>query len=230
MLKLLLIEDDPDLAQLIASALEKEHYSVDLCSDGETGMLYALNPDYGYDLAIIDRMLPVIDGLSIVRAMRRKGIQLPVLMITALGGLDDRVEGLDGGADDYLVKPFHLRELSARVRALTRRPQTFHEQQLLQYGDLTLDEAARTLSFGAESLQLTAKEAALLATLMQHPETLQAKERLLLRVWGSDTAVESGNLDNYISFLRKRLRALGSRCVITTVYGSGYLLEVQHHA
>ena len=179
MLKLLLIEDDPDLAQLIASALEKEHYSVDLCSDGESGMLYALNPDYGYDLAIIDRMLPVIDGLSIVRAMRRKGIQLPVLMITALGGLDDRVEGLDGGA---------------------------------------------------ESLQLTAKEAALLATLMQHPETLQAKERLLLRVWGSDTAVESGNLDNYISFLRKRLRALDSRCVITTVYGSGYLLEVQHHA
>ena len=225
MLKLLLIEDDPDLAQLIASALEKEHYSVDLCSDGETGLLYALNPDYGYDLAIIDRMLPVIGGLSIVRAM-----QLPVLMITALGGLDDRIEGLDGGADDYLVKPFHLRELSARVRALTRRPQTFHEQQLLQYGDLTLDEAARTLSCGAESLQLTAKEAALLATLMQHPETLQAKERLLLRVWGSDTAVESGNLDNYISFLRKRLRALGSRCVITTVYGSGYLLEVQHHA
>ena len=112
MLKLLLIEDDPDLAQLIASALEKEHYSVDLCSDGETGLLYALNPDYGYDLAIIDRMLPVIDGLSIVRAMRRKGIQLPVLVITALGGLDDRVEGLDGGADDYLVKPFHLRELS----------------------------------------------------------------------------------------------------------------------
>ena len=151
-------------------------------------------------------------------------------MITARGGLDDRVDGLDGGADDYLVKPFHLRELSARVRALTRRPQTFHEQQLLLYGDLTLDEAARTLSCGAESLQLTAKEAALLATLMQHLETLQAKERLLLRVWGSDTAVESGNLDNYISFLRKRLRARGSCCVITTVYGRGYLVEVQHLA
>lgn len=228
--KILLIEDDPDLAQIICQALEKEGDTIDHCADGESGLAYALNADLGYDLAIIDRMLPVIDGLTIVRAMRRKGIQLPVLIITALGGLDDRVEGLDGGADDYLVKPFHLRELSARVRALTRRPAALHEDALLQAGDLTLDEAARTLSCGKAQLSLTAKETALLAALMRAPETLQLKERLLLRVWGSDTTVEPGNLDNYISFLRKRLRTLESRCAIVTVYGSGFLLTVNGDA
>lgn len=229
MLKILLIEDDQDLALVIRQALEKEGHLVDHCADGETGLLYALG-DYGYDLAIIDRMLPIIDGLMIIQAMRRKGIQLPVLIITALGGLDDRVEGLDGGADDYLVKPFHLRELSARVRALTRRPQTLRAPSHLCAGDLCLDEASRTLSCGARNVQLTAKETALLAALLKQPGILQTKERLLLKVWGSDTAVEPGNLDNYISFLRKRLRTLESRCMITTIYGSGYLLEVKEDA
>lgn len=230
MLKILLIEDDPDLALVIRQALEKDGASVECCADGESGMLYALNPDYGYDLAIIDRMLPVLDGLTIVQAMRRKGIQLPVLLITALGGLDDRVEGLDGGADDYLVKPFHLRELSARVRALTRRPPALNAETALHYGDLTLDEATLQLTAGSQSLTLTARECALLAALMRTPETLHSKERLLLRVWGSDTTVEIGNLDNYISFLRKRLRTLQSRCVITTIYGKGYRLEVRDDA
>lgn len=228
MLKILLIEDDPDLALVIRQALENEGNIIDHCSDGETGMLYALNDTYGYDLAIIDRMLPVIDGLTIVRAMRRKGLQLPVLIITALGGLDDRVDGLDGGADDYLVKPFHLRELSARVRALTRRPLTLHDDPILAYGDLRLDETTRTLFCNTHSLTLTAKETALLAVFLQQPEMLHAKERLLLKVWGSDTAVEPGNLDNYISFLRKRLRTLKSHCIITTVYGNGYKLEEGH--
>lgn len=228
MLKILLIEDDPELALVIHQSLEKEGHTIDHCSDGETGLLYALNDTYGYDLAIIDRMLPVIDGLTIVRAMRRKGLQLPVLIITALGGLDDRVDGLDGGADDYLVKPFHLRELSARVRALTRRPLTLRDEPILSFADLRLDEATRTLFCGAHNLTLTAKETALLAVFLQQPETLHAKERLLLKVWGSDTTVEPGNLDNYISFLRKRLHTLNSRCVITTVYGNGYKLEERH--
>lgn len=228
MLKILLIEDDAELATVIRQTLEREDATVDWCGDGESGLLYALNPDYGYDLAIIDRMLPVIDGLTIVRALRNKGLQLPVLIITALGGLDDRVAGLDGGADDYLVKPFHLRELSARVRALTRRPPLLQEDTTLTYGDLTLLEATRTLRCGEHSVQLTAKETALLAALMQQPEQLHGKERLLLKVWGSNTAVEPGNLDNYISFLRKRLRSLESHCAITTIYGSGYRLEVRH--
>lgn len=231
MKKILLLEDDEALASAIIYALEKAGHTVDHASDGERGLLYALGADYGYDLAIIDRMLPGLDGLTIIRAMRGKGLLMPVLVITALGGLDDRVDGLDSGADDYLVKPFHLRELSARVRALTRRSPVLCDTKLLQAGDLVLDDAARLLSCGdLPPLSLTAKETALLAALMQHPNTLQTKERLLLRVWGSDTTVETGNLDNYISFLRKRLRTLQSRCTITTVYGSGYMLEVPYHA
>ena len=112
-MKILLVEDDAELCSVIQKALEKEKYIVDCVSDGETAMFYALNTEYAYDLAIIDRMLPVIDGLTIIKAMRKKGIRIPVIIITAMDALDNRIEGLDGGADDYLVKPFHIRELSA---------------------------------------------------------------------------------------------------------------------
>lgn len=139
MIKILLMEDDLDLCQSIQQELMKNGYSVDCCNDGEMAMLYALNTDYGYDLAIVDRMLPVIDGLTIIKAMRRKNIQIPVIIITGMSALDDRVDGLDGGADDYLVKPFHIRELMARVRALTRRPQQIQDIGLLSYADLHLD-------------------------------------------------------------------------------------------
>lgn len=129
MIKILLMEDDLDLCQSIQQELMKNGYSVDCCNDGEIAMLYALNTDYGYDLAIVDRMLPVIDGLTIIKAMRRKNIQIPVIIITGMSALDDRVDGLDGGADDYLVKPFHIRELMARVRALTRGRSKFRKQR-----------------------------------------------------------------------------------------------------
>ena len=114
-MKILLLEDDLELCKNIKISLEKENYMVDCCNDGETAMLYALNTDYAYDLAIVDRMLPIIDGLTIIKSMRRKGISIPILIITAMSTLDNRVEGLDGGADDYLVKPFHIKELLARV-------------------------------------------------------------------------------------------------------------------
>lgn len=114
MIKILLMEDDLNLCQSIQQALKKEGYSVDCCNDGESAMIYALNTDYGYDLAIVDRMLPIIDGLTIIKAMRRKQIQIPVIIITGMSALDDRVDGLDSGADDYLIKPFHIRELMAR--------------------------------------------------------------------------------------------------------------------
>ena len=133
MIKVLLLEDDLDLSSAIQQELIRNGYSVDCLSDGETGMLYALNKDYGYDLAIVDRMLPVIDGLTIIKSMRRKDIQIPVIIITGMSALDDRIDGLDGGADDYLVKPFHIRELLARVRALTRRPGKMQETQVLSF-------------------------------------------------------------------------------------------------
>lgn len=224
-MKILLLEDDLELCKNIKNALEKEHYTVDYCNDGETAMLYALNIDYAYDIAIIDRMLPIIDGLTIIKAMRRKGISIPVIIITAMSTLDNRVEGLDGGADDYLVKPFHIKELLARVRALTRRPATIQLSSALQYGDLAFDKDSRTLSTPTHSLLLTAKESDLTFVFMQNPEIIFSREQLILKIWGSSSEVEAGNVDNYISFLRKRLKELQSQCKITTVYGAGYKLE-----
>ena len=191
-------------------------------------MLYALNTDLGYELAIVDRMLPIIDGLTIIKSMRRKGINIPVIIITGMSALDDRIDGLDGGADDYLVKPFHVRELLARVRALTRRPYEMKETNILTYADLTFDRVNRLLQKGSQSLTLTAKETELLYSLMRTPETQLTKEQLILRVWGADSNIEPGNVENYISFLRKRLKELQSQCEIRTVYGSGYKLERSH--
>ena len=227
-MRVLLLEDDLILCDTIEQALGVEGYSVDSCHDGETAMLYALNTDSDYELAIVDRMLPIIDGLTIIKSMRRKGINVPVLIITGMSALDDRIDGLDGGADDYLVKPFHIRELLARVRALTRRPYEMKETNILTYADLTFDRVNRLLQKGSQSLTLTAKETELLYSLMRTPETQLTKEQLILRVWGADSNIEPGNVENYISFLRKRLKELQSQCEIKTVYGSGYKLERSH--
>lgn len=227
-MRVLLLEDDLNLCGTIEEALGKEGYSVDSCHDGETAMLYALNTDLGYELAIVDRMLPIIDGLTIIKSMRRKGINIPVIIITGMSALDDRIDGLDGGADDYLVKPFHVRELLARVRALTRRPYEMKETNILTYADLTFDRVNRLLQKESQSLTLTAKETELLYSLMRTPETQLTKEQLILRVWGADSNIEPGNVENYISFLRKRLKELQSQCEIKTVYGSGYKLERSH--
>lgn len=227
-MKILVLEDDKNLCAAIQKALEKNGYLVDCCGDGETAMLYALNREYAYDLAIIDRMVPIIDGLTILKAMRGKGIQIPVILITGMSALEDRVEGLDGGADDYLVKPFHMEELLARTRALIRRPGEIRQQDVLRYGDLTLDKWERSLATPEKSLALTGKEAELLSVLMRQPDTLFSRERLVLKIWGSFSEVESGNVDNYVSFLRKRLRELNSVCQIKTVYGAGYKLVATH--
>lgn len=227
-MKILLLEDDELLCDSIRKALEREDHIVDCCGDGETGMLYALNTQYAYDIAVVDRMLPVIDGLTIIKAMRKKDIRIPVIIITGMGELDDRIEGLDGGADDYLVKPFHIKELLARVRALTRRPTGLQMSEKISYGDLTLDKENRVIISGETSLRLTAKEAELFRVFIQTPETLFNREQLVAKIWGSSAEVEAGNVDNYVSFLRRRLKELKSVCKITTVYGAGYKLEKSH--
>ena len=227
-MRVLLLEDDLILCDTIEQALGVEGYSVDSCHDGETAMLYALNTDSDYELAIVDRMLPIIDGLTIIKSMRRKGINVPVLIITGMSALDDRIDGLDGGADDYLVKPFHIRELLARVRALTRRPYEIRETNSLTYSDLSFDRVNRILRRGDQELTLTGKEAELLYHFMKTPKTLLTKEQLVLRVWGANSDVEPGNVENYISCLRKRLKELHSQCEIKTVYGTGYKLECSH--
>jgi two-component system response regulator ArlR len=150
-MKILLIEDDTQLCMTIKEQLTKEGYIVDTCNAGDEAFLYAVDPDNDYDLAIIDRMLPIIDGLSIIKAMRQKNIQIPVIIITGLSELNDKIEGLDNGADDYLIKPFHIKELSARIRALVRRPPQIKENLTLEIDDLSLNLAtnyrATTLLF-----------------------------------------------------------------------------------
>lgn len=224
-MKVLLLEDDLDLSRSIEKELKKNGYVVDSCHDGEIGMLYALNIDYAYDIAVVDRMLPIIDGLTIIKAMRKKNIHIPVIIITGMFQLDDRIEGLDGGADDYLVKPFHIRELLARVRALTRRPSEIQNTSIFSYADLSLDKDNRKLSCNNHSLILTVKESELLSVFMKNPEKLFSREQLVLKVWGTTSDVEQGNVDNYISFLRKRLKELKSHSELKTVYGTGYQLE-----
>ena len=226
--KILLLEDDLNLCSSIQEALQRNRYIVDSCNDGETAMLYALNTEYSYDLAIIDRMLPIIDGMSIIKAMRRKGITIPVIIITGMSELNDRIEGLDNGADDYLVKPFHIPELLARIRALTRRPSEIKQEKNFCFSDLSFSPTERILSCGTNSLLLTARESELLTVFISHPDILFSREQLINKIWGTDADIMPGNVDNYISFLRKRLKEIGSGCEIKTVYGAGYKLEKKH--
>ncbi len=227
-MKILLLEDDQYLCDNIKQQLTKEGYLVDACQDGETGFWLGLDRNNGYDLAIIDRMLPVVDGLTIIKAMRSKKIQIPVIIVTGMSDLQDRIEGLDSGADDYLLKPFHMGELLARIRALIRRPANLTENSQLTYHDLILDLAKRQISCKEKYLTLTPTEFHLMNAFLDRPNTLLNREQLMQKVWETGAAVEPGNLDNYIYFLRRRLRTLESACKLTAVYGSGYILEVDH--
>ena len=225
-MRVLLVEDDLNLSAVIAEQLQKEGYLTDCCEDGELALSYALNPEYTYDIVLLARMLPIIDGLTVLKAMRQKQIWTPVIVITGLGELDDKIDGLDCGADDYLVKPFHIKELLARMRALIRRPADIVEKSVLVAFDLTFDTQLRRLSYQSHSVLLTQKEADLLAVFMENPDKTHSREQLLWKVWGGATEVEAGNVDNYIHFLRKRLRELNCKTQIKTVYGAGYRLEV----
>ena len=220
-MRVLLVEDNLNLSAVIAEQLQKEGYLTDCCEDGELALSYALNPEYTYDIVLLDRMLPIIDGLTVLKAMRQKQIWTPVIVITGLGELDDKIDGLDCGADDYLVKPFHIKELLARMRALIRRPADIVEKSVLVAFDLTFDTQLRRLSYQSHSVLLTQKEADLLAVFMENPDKTHSREQLLWKVWGGATEVEAGNVDNFIHFLRKRLRELNCKTQIKTVYGAG---------
>ena len=195
-MRILLIEDDRALCTALLPALQAAGYTVDTCHDGADGK--ALLCGGAYDVCVLDRMLPGLDGLSLLRAARAKGCTTPVLMLTALSGINDRVDGLDAGADDYLGKPFDTRELLAQL----------------------------TLSGPKAAAALTKREADLLEVLLRTPGQLQTRAVLLARVWGPLAEVEDANLDCYIHFVRRRLKAVGSAVTITTVRGSGYKAEV----
>ncbi len=222
-MRILLIEDDVNLCKLLQFQLEKEHHQVDLCHDGRDGLDLFLED--AHDLILLDRMLPTMNGLLVLKKARQAGISTPVIMITALGELYDRIEGLDGGADDYIVKPFEVEELTARIRSLGRRTGKWEADNSLHFCDISYDCASRMLYGPGDSLRLSGREGCLLETFIRNPNTLFRRSALLFRVWGTETEVEESNLDTYIHYLRKRLSYVGSRLHLKTIRGIGYQLE-----
>jgi len=224
-MRILLIEDEHKIARALKKALEQENYAVDVAYDGDDG--YAMATTEPYDTAIIDRMLPGDhDGMQIVRAMRDAKIHTPVLMLTALGSITNRTEGLDNGADDYLVKPFALEELLARVRALLRRPQ---EQQstVLRAGDLTLDTVTYEVKRDETPIQLTGKEFALLEYLLRNQNRPLPKELIISHVWDYDADILPNTVEVYIKYLRAKIDQPFSKKppLLHTVRGFGYKLQ-----
>lgn len=223
-MRLLLVEDDSDLALALKQRLIQEGYDCDVCQSGADAAFYLQSG--GYSAAVLDRMLPEKDGLTILREMRSGGNETPVLMLTALDTVKDRTDGLDAGADDYLVKPFAMPELLSRIRALIRRPPVLREVSLLRFADLSLDARQCKLKSAQAEQTLSRKETSVLELFFEHPERVLSRAELLSRGWGGDEAVEDGNVDNYIYFLRRRLKAAGSRASIKTVHGVGYQLTL----
>lgn len=224
-MRILLIEDEHKIARALKKALEQESYAVDVVYDGDEG--HAMATTEPYDLAIIDRMLPgEYDGLAIVKAMRSAKIHTPVLILTAIGGIKDRAEGLDNGADDYMVKPFALEELLARVRALLRRPK---EQQptILSAGDLTLNTVTFEVKRAGNVIQLTGKEFALLEYLLRNQGRPLPKELIIAHVWDYDADILPNTVEVYIKYLRAKIDQPFETPLIHTVRGFGYKLQVE---
>ena len=225
-MRVLIVEDDRKLAKLMASVLEKEHYVVDVAHDGDTGLDLALHAPY--DLAIIDWMLPGRDGLSVCRAIRMARLPVAILLLTARGQVEDRVLGLDSGADDYLIKPFAFDELLARLRALGRRFTTAEAiGNELRAGDLVLDLRAHSARRGSQVLDLTATEWRLLEYFVRHAGQLLTRQQLLDAVWSYDKNVQPSAVEVYVSYLRRKLHIPRRPDPIITVRGIGYRLTAE---
>lgn len=222
-MRILIVEDEHKIARALRKALEQENYAVDIAYDGDEA--HGLATTEPYDLAIIDRMIPgAYDGLEIVREMRKAKIHTPVLLLTALGTTSDKTKGLDSGADDYLVKPFALEELLARVRALLRRPQEQHEI-VLNVADLTLDTVTFNVSRGGKNIHLTSKEFSLLEYLMRHAGRPMSKENIIAHVWDYDADVLHNTVEVYIKYLRNKIDSPFKKPLLHTVRGFGYKIE-----
>ena len=222
-MRILLVEDEEFMAQAVAQVLEKNNYTVDLAHDGEYGLDCTLSGIY--DIIILDIMLPGRSGLEILKTLRQEKIAVPVLLLTAKSETEDKVTGLDLGADDYLTKPFEMQELLARLRVLARRKQEISAQSGCVWGDILLNPYTLTLYCGSQSFKLTLKESQLLEILMAARGGVISKDRIIEKVWGFDSEAEDRHVEVYISFLRKKLKALGAETSIETVRGMGYALR-----
>ena len=223
-MKILIVEDDNRIAMPLAKDLRHQHHSVDMAKDGMEGWEYALAA--AYDLILLDIMLPCLDGISLCKKLRSAQCQSIILMLTARDTTSDKVIGLDAGADDYLVKPFKLEELSARIRALQRRSREL-TPTLLQHGELRLEPASQTVTYGKKLLSLTPKEYLLLEYFMRHPGQVLSRSALLDQLWEFDQDSGEGTVKTHLTNLRSKLKAAGgSKDFIETVYGMGYRLMI----
>ena len=219
-MRILYVEDEKFLAEAVIHLLKKEKIMVDWAADGEEGLSLALKPNH--DCIVLDIMLPKMSGLDILKIVRARGIKTPIIMLSALNEVEDKIRGLEYGADDYLAKPFKTAELIARINALTRRPPLV-EQKEITFEDLTFDPANRTLN----GVSLTDKEAEIFLMLVKSPDAAVTKSHILAHVWGAESELEENYVEVYMSYLRKKMRGLKSKVSIKTIRNLGYKLDVQ---
>jgi DNA-binding response OmpR family regulator len=222
-MRILVVEDEEKVASFVRKGLEQSAYTVDVASSGEEGLDYAAINEYA--AIVLDIMLPGRDGLSVVRELRTRGIAAPVLALTARSALEDRIQGLDSGCDDYLAKPFAFDELLARLRALLRRQTGSNRSPRLEYAGLVLDPVTRAVTRDGRPIELTNKEYALLEMLLRHPGQVYTRTAILESVWGYDFDAGSNVLEVYMNFLRKKVDHGGERKLLHTVRGVGYVLR-----
>jgi two-component system OmpR family response regulator len=226
-MRILVVEDEAAIAAAVRSVLTDAGYAVDVAGDGSEAIGWT--DAYPYDLVVLDIVLPGMDGVAVCRALRQRGAKMPILMLTALDAVEDRVAGLDAGADDYLAKPFASAELLARVRALRRRG-AGEATPLVRVGDLELDPAAQAVQRAGKAIRLTSKEFALLEVLARHPGQVFPQERLIEAVWDADFAAESNIVEVYIRSLRRKVDGGRRDGLIETVRGAGYRLRADSEA
>ncbi len=222
-MRILMVEDEPHIAAYVKRGLTEQGYAVDTAATGRAALDWAATVTF--DLIVLDLLLPELDGLSVCRALRARQVRTPLLMLTARDTVDDRVAGLDAGADDYLVKPFALKELLARVRALTRRAADAPKAAVLQLADLTLDTLTHRVKRGATPIELTAKEYAVLECLLRAPDQVLTRTMIAEHVWNYDVYNQSNVVDVYIRNLRRKLDDGHDPKLIHTVRGAGYRLS-----
>lgn len=222
-MKILIIEDEYSLADAIAETLQKENYITKIITNGEDGEDEALTDLY--DLILLDVMLPKKDGFEILKKLKAEKISTPVIMITAKSEMMDKLKGLENGADDYITKPFHMRELMARIKIVLRRNINIENDSLLEYGDLNLNLSTGTMSSNGNEIAINGKELELLETLMLNRNQIVTKEMLISKIWGFDSSAEYNYVEVYACFLRKKLKLLKSKVKIKAIRGTGYKLE-----
>ncbi|WHY79758.1 response regulator transcription factor [Neobacillus sp. WH10] len=222
-MRLLIVDDELFIAEAVAHVLKKHNYSVDIAKDGEEGLDCGLSDIY--DIIILDIMLPKIDGIEVLKELRQSGIQTPVILLTAKGDIDDKVRGLDCGADDYLAKPFNTDELLARLRALGRRKTELIQDGILTFEDLEFHSNLLLLRSKEQETKLTLKESQLLELLFYRKNTVSSKEVIIEKLWGYDSDADYSHVEVQISFLRKKLKQLPTEVSIENIRGAGYRLK-----